>query len=260
VLTVLFLGHGFLPLMLIVTAVGMDPRLRYGFLSFTWFIDCCFSSGAMIITHSFFNQALPKRNRSMYIAAFYSITGLVAAGSPLLGEFLLRIFKSVRVGLPGLETTGYHLIFLTGLVLTIPSAFLVRVMVGESITAPRHIIGQMLFGRVMGISRWLNIINQSENENRKLRLLGKIEKVRNPVAVPQLRKHLHDPSKKVRERTRQTLEILAVEEEARDAMPLIREISDPHVRRSIRRELKHPDADVRKDAVERVRKVLRRAA
>ena len=260
VLTVLFLGHGFLPLVLLLTAIDMNPGFRYGLLCCTWFIDCCFTSGAMIITHSFFNQALPKRNRSMYISAYYSVTGTVATAAPFVGAALLQYFNGLDLSFAHLHVTGYHLIFLVGFILTIPSAFLVRVMVGESITAPRRIIWQMLFGRVMGISRWLNIIDQSENEKKKLKLLDKIEKVRNPVAVPQLRKHLHDPSERVREKTRRTIETLAVEEETQQAMPLVREIKDPGFRKAIKEELKHPDTSVRKNAVEKIRRRLSRAA
>ncbi len=260
VMKILFLGHAFLPLVLVFTTANTHTTWRLVVLYFAWFVDNCFVAGVLVVQQTFFNSSLPRKNRSMYIAAFYSAVGLLAGTAPLLGGLFLRLFDMLDLSAIGTSLTSYHLLFGVGVVLTLPSMAFVERLICREAMPPHRVIGQMLFGRVLGISRWLNILNQSNSEKRKLKSLDKIESVRNPVATSSLRQHLNDPSDKVREKVRQTLETLSIEEEARNVMPLLKSIGDPLARRSIRRELKHPSNSVRKSAVEKMNGRFKRAA
>ncbi len=260
VLKILFLGHGFLPAVLFFTTASMRPAPRLTLLYFAWFVDCCFAAGVLIVQQAFFSSSLPRKNRSMYIAAFYSVAGLLAAAAPLAGGLLLGLFDAMDLRLFGMDLTSYQLLFAVGFFLTPVMVFFADRLIEESALPPHRVIGQMLFGRVMGISRWLNILSQSGSEERRLRSLRKIEQARNPVVANGIRRFLDDPSERIREKTRQALETLSIEGEARDALPMVKRISNPRARREIRRELKHSDNEVRKNAVEKVRHNYRKAA
>ncbi len=260
VMKILFLGHAFLPLVLIFTTANTHPTWRLVVLYFAWFVDCCFAAGVLIVQQTFFSSSLPRKNRSMYIAGFYSAIGLFAAAAPLLGGLLLKLFDMLDLSVISTSLTSYHLLFALGMVLTLPSmAFVGRLICKESMS-PRKVFGQVLFGRVLGISRWLSILDQSTSEKRRLKSLDKIEKIKNPLASCNLGKHLHDPSEKVREKARQTLETLSIEEEARKVFPMVKHISDARLRKTIRRDLRHPNNLVKKNAVEKIRTVTRKAA
>ena len=58
---ILFLGHAFLPLVLIFTTASTHPTWRLVVLYFAWFVDCCFVAGVLVVQQTFFSSSLSRR-------------------------------------------------------------------------------------------------------------------------------------------------------------------------------------------------------
>ena len=206
VLVLLFLGHALLPLVFFFMFDTIEPHVRFVILCIACFIDYCFMAGTLVVNHSFFGSSLPRRNRSMYVALFYSILGLCSAAAPPIGNSIMRLFDHVHLSINGAPLTSYHLLFGLGFFLTITTAYFAARMPGEWLKPPHHIIAESLSGRVFTISRRLYILAQSDNEEERLESLDVIERTGSPLAIKGLKKHLEDPNERIRTKTKKIID------------------------------------------------------
>jgi MFS family permease len=69
-------------------------------------------AGAMLSHFNISMKLSPRAGRSVYLAAYSAVTGLIGGTAPIIGGYLSDLLQGMQVAMGGYEITGLHTIFL----------------------------------------------------------------------------------------------------------------------------------------------------
>jgi MFS family permease len=69
-------------------------------------------AGAMLSHFNISMKLSPQAGRSVYLAAYTAVTGLIGGTAPIVGGYLSGLLQGVRIAMGSYEITGFHTIFL----------------------------------------------------------------------------------------------------------------------------------------------------
>jgi len=115
----------FKPVVLVVFLL-VSPHNAIWILPPVFFLDGMWNSGNAIASNGFVMKIAPRRNRSMFIAAFTGLAGLSGGLAAMLGGVFLESLNGIEVEVPGRTWGNYHLLLAVAFVLRVLNAVFVH--------------------------------------------------------------------------------------------------------------------------------------
>jgi len=204
-------------------------------LSATGFIFGGVVAGVIIAQFTLAAMLTPTQGRTMAMAVHWSIVGVISAGGPLLGGWLMNWFTAhpdaVSLRLPSsMPFTYIHALLLIHLlivwILSLPLFLSIRTRardIGVGRAARNIFLANPL--RVARDLYNIHISMASVSSRRKVQAVHELGRTRSPMVVADLSEMLEDPSTDVREEAVSALGEIG-DNEALDI--LLRTLEDPH--------------------------------
>ncbi len=229
------------PLLHVAWLFVVPGEMLFGFsqatvlLSATGFLFGGVVAGVIIAQFNLAAMLTPTQGRTMAMAVHWSIVGVVSAGGPLLGGWLMNWFtahpNAVNLHLPsGMPFTYIHALLLIHLLivwlLSLPLFISIRTH-SRDIGIPRA-ARNIFLANPLRVARDLyniHISMASVPSRRKVRAVQELGDTRSPMVVADLAEMLEDPSADIREEAVTALGKIG-DPEALDI--LLRTLEDPH--------------------------------
>lgn len=103
--------------MIALLLIPLDADLAFWILVPVFMLDALLNAAIAIASNGFLLKNSPPENRSMYIAAGTAIAGLVGGMTSVAAGGVLAALEGTTLPAGGFELNGFHLLFLTSLVL-----------------------------------------------------------------------------------------------------------------------------------------------
>ena len=97
---------------IIVIFLLITPAYAFRVLSLAFFIDSLFDAGMMVASNGYMLKIAPRQNRSMFIAALASFSGICGGLGAIAGGFFLKATADFTLVMAGRTWTNYSLLFL----------------------------------------------------------------------------------------------------------------------------------------------------
>lgn len=102
-----------------------------------------FMAGAMLSQFNILIKLSPEKGRSVYLALFAAITGLVGAIAPVIGGNLSSLFEGVKLSLAGYTVSNLHMIFLLSSALQVFTIFFILKVKEPDVATPVAVVMQL---------------------------------------------------------------------------------------------------------------------
>ena len=102
-----------------------------------------FMAGAALSQFNILIKLSPQEGRSVYLALFAAITGLTGATAPIIGGWVLKIFKGLSLTILSHNISDLHLIFLISSILQIFTIFFILKVKEPAASTPVAVIMQL---------------------------------------------------------------------------------------------------------------------
>ena len=102
-----------------------------------------FRSGASLSQFNILIKLSPQEGRSVYLALFAAITGIIGGIAPIIGGWLSKIFENLQFTLFAYEITNLHLIFLISSAVQVITIFFILKVNEPAASTPMAVIMQL---------------------------------------------------------------------------------------------------------------------
>jgi len=140
--------------MLALLLVPRDPTLAFWILVPVFMFDALLNSGIAIASNGFMLKNSPSQNRSMYIAAGTALAGMVGGLTSILAGLLLTWIGDRALRWGSWEMNGFHLLFISSLVLRLASVFVARQVRELDSQGTRVVVTQLIGATPMRMLRF----------------------------------------------------------------------------------------------------------
>lgn len=147
----------------------------------------------------------PHRNRTTFVAWYWTVVNLVAAGGPWVGGILGDSFEGIRYGVGGLEVTGFHLVGLIALAL-VGFSILLLSRVREGREKPvGHVAATLFTPDILRTFLSIGTMSGAPTSGQTERALRALEGTSSHLALSDALPRLDDPDPAVREEAARAL-------------------------------------------------------
>ena len=113
-------------------------------LSVAFFFDAMLNAGIDIAVNGFMMKMAPRENRSMFIAATSTLSGIAVGAGAILGGLLLEKTAAFAPELFGRTWNHYHLVFLASFLLRFPAIGLAGAIREPASTRSMEVLGELM--------------------------------------------------------------------------------------------------------------------
>ena len=156
-------------------------------------------SGIITSTNALLCSTIPeKANKTTYFAAWSTAIQVAYALSPLLGSYLVGLYKPYGFELFGFEIGNIQLVFLTSSAAIVVPIMLLSIIEDDKSASTRDLLSQIGKGNVFNFVYGSLVFDRSEEEDQRAKAAGRMGRSRNPMALSRLVDALDDASPEVR--------------------------------------------------------------
>ena len=191
-------------------------------------------------TNSLLYSTIPESaNKTTYFAAWSSAIQVAYALSPLLGSFLVDLFRPYAFVLFGFDIVNIQLVFLCSSAAVIVPVMLLSMVEDDKGAGTRELLSQIGKGNILNFVYGSLVFDRAEEEDQRARAASRMGRSRNPMALSRLVDALDDASPEVR----------------RQAARGLGEARDPDAVAHLLDELQDEESDIRTEAAEALGKI-----
>lgn len=130
--------------MIALLVVPPRPELALAVLTPVFMIDALLNAGIAIASNGFLLKNSPQENRTMYIAAGTALAGMVGGITAVLAGAMLRGMSGWSITWAGGTFVGFHVLFVSSLILRFISVGLAVRVYEPSASGTRHVVLQLI--------------------------------------------------------------------------------------------------------------------